>query len=164
MQKNGTPFFTEVEHLHPFLFLFFVFFLFFLRVLSPIRAWSTGGKYGRLSPSHKETSVLQNSHPHIRLLAPTFLSLLLLLGLKCSMTPSLITSACQSNFVSQNRNALFWWDRSRNLSKCASRVKVKVARFYGRLPQTKWNDIRHGEFSPTYQTSIITASLSDPWQ
>lgn len=42
--------------------------------------------------------------------APVFVSFSLLLGLKWNMTLLLITSACQSNFVRQNWNALFWWD------------------------------------------------------
>ena len=50
------------------------------------------------------------------------------LGLKYSMTLSLITSACRGNFVRQNRNALFWREcdpRARPKKKKKKKKKKK---------------------------------------
>lgn len=84
----------------------------FSEMLSLIRAWRTEESNARLSTSLTET--LSTSHAELsNIQISTFfvqipLSPSLLLGLKYSMTLLLITSACQGNFVRQNRNALFW--------------------------------------------------------
>ena len=99
--------------------------LVFSRMLSQIRAWRTerererGGKSNaRLSTSPRETPATRlrgaAEYPNISpicfspSLSKCSFSSSPWLGLKYSMTLSLITSACRGNFVRQNRNALFW--------------------------------------------------------
>lgn len=69
-------------------------------------------------------------YPNIHLFVQMFPSFSLLLGSKYSMTLLLITSACQGNFVRQNRNALFWWDCDPwACPRVLHELNVTVARF-----------------------------------
>lgn len=81
----------------------------FWRMLSLIRAWRTDEKclrypsmcVERQRAQISKLSTLSSEFPfHFRACW----------GLKSSTTALLITSARHGNFVTQNRNALFWWD------------------------------------------------------
>lgn len=82
----------------------------FWRMLSLIRAWRTA-RSARLVIHQCSWKDKKLRYPIYRRFPPNLPFILGLVGgLKSSTTALLITSARHGNFVTQNRNALFWWD------------------------------------------------------